>query len=128
MGFIDRLGKVVRAELTSLTHPAGRAAADRPATSTREGATPSPAPLVTDVDGALRVLELHGEPTLQAVRDRAHELARHYYPKTTSTNAEEARAARMVLTALTEALELLEEHLLPVAAVPPSTPPSPAGR
>jgi hypothetical protein len=128
MGIIDRLGKVVRAELTSLTRPADRGAAPRARPTTRDGTTPSPAPLVTDVDGALRVLELHGEPTLQAVRDRAHELARHYYPKTTSNNAEEARAARLVLEALTEALEILEEHLLPVASVPPSTPPSPAGR
>ena len=128
MGFMERLGKVVRAEISAITHAGQRrSTVPQAATTTPPGATTTPptrAPLVTDVDGALRVLELTGEPTLDVVRQRAHELARHYHPKTTSSDAEEARAARLVVQALTEALEILEEHLLPVAPVPPSTPPT----
>jgi hypothetical protein len=128
MGFMDRLGKVVRAELTAITRPADR----RPPSSAPPTTTGVPqegrAPLVTDVDGALRVLELMQEPTLDLVRARAHELARHYHPKTTSTDPEEARAARLVLRAITEAQELLEEHLLPLPPAPPSTPPTAATR
>jgi hypothetical protein len=128
MGFMERLGKVVRAEISAITHPGHRRSTiPQPATTTTAGAATAPptrAPLVTDLDGALRVLELTGEPTLAVVRQRAHELARHYHPKTTSGDVEEARAARLVVQALTEALEILEEHLLPVAPVPPSTPPT----
>jgi hypothetical protein len=131
MGFMERLGKVVRAEISAITHAGERRSSSvtggpQPATTPPGAATTPPArtPLVTDVDGALRVLELTGEPTLDLVRQRAHELARHYHPKTTSTDAEEARAARLVVQAITEALEILEEHLLPVAPVPPSTPPT----
>ena len=129
MGFMERLGKVVRAEISAITHPGHRrSTVPQPAatTTTANAATTPPirAPLVTDVDGALRVLELTGEPTLDVVRRRAHELARHYHPKTTSADVEEARAAHLVVQALTEALEILEEHLLPVAPVPPSTPPT----
>lgn len=131
MGFMERLGKVVRAEISAITHQGQRRSTSekrgpQPATTPPGAATAPPArsPLVTDVDGALRVLELSGEPTLDMVRERAHTLARHYHPKTTSTDVEEARAARLVVQAITEALEILEEHLLPVAPVPPSTPPT----
>ena len=125
MGFLDRLGKVVRAEISAVVRPETRAPG-APTTPPRAAAatTPPRAPLVTDVDGALRVLELPPEATLVEVRKRARELSRHFHPKTRSADAEEVRAARMVLEALTEAQELLEEHLLPVAAVPPSTPPT----
>jgi hypothetical protein len=125
MGFMERLGKVVRAEISAITHAGERRSATPPATTIPGAATPpTRSPLVTDVDGALRVLELTGEPTLDVVRERAHALARHYHPRTNSTDAEEARAARLVVQAITEALEILEEHLLPVAPVPPSTPPT----
>lgn len=134
MGFMERLGKVVRAEISAITHAGPRRStsavtaphATTPKKTSTGAATapPSRAPLVTDVDGALRVLELTGEPTLDVVRQRAHELARHFHPKTTSSDADEAHAARRVVQAITEALELLEEHLLPVAPAPPSTPPT----
>ena len=125
---MDRLGKVVRAELTAITQPSDRTSPSRSTPTRAAPKDPHHAPLVTDVDGALRVLELEGEPTLQAVRTRAYDLARHYHPKTTSTDPEEAGAARMVLRAITEAQELLEEHLLPIPAAPPSTPPTAAPR
>lgn len=131
MGFLDRLGKVVRAEISAVVRPDARAPGGSTSTATtppRATTTPptptTRSPLVTDVDAALRVLELPAEATLDAVRQKARDLSRHFHPKTRSADPEEVRAARLVLEAITEAQELLEEHLLPVAAVPPSTPPT----
>lgn len=127
MGFLDRIGKVVRAEISAVVRP-DPSRRTTPPTAAAPGASTTPpaprAPLVTDIDGALRVLELGSEPTLDEVRRRARQLARHFHPKTASTDPEETRAARLVVEAIAEAQELLEEHLLPVAPVPPSTPPT----
>jgi hypothetical protein len=70
---------------------------------------------VVDVDGALRVLELTSLPALAEVRAQYQRLARRYWPKTQSANGDEAHAAEVVIDALTDALELLEEQLLPLA-------------
>jgi hypothetical protein len=75
-------------------------------------------PAASDVQGALRVLELDGQPSLAAVRAQYQRLARHYHPRTVSGPPDEAHAARVVVEALTEALEILEEHLLPLPASP----------
>jgi hypothetical protein len=71
-------------------------------------------PAATDVQGALRVLELSGTPSLAEVRARYALLVRRYHPRTLDDSADDAHAARVVVDALTEALELLEEHLLPL--------------
>ena len=104
---LDRVGRVVKAEWTHRFRR-GAAAASAPA----PGAT-ARQPVVVDVAGALRVLELAGTPSLADVRARYRELAVRYHPKTQSPIATEADAARVVLDALTDALEVLEEHLLP---------------
>jgi hypothetical protein len=83
--------------------------------------------MVTDVDAALRALEMSGTPSLEQVRARYRELARRYHPKTRSLDADEARSAHLLQETLTEALELLEEHLLPMPPAPPSSPPTMVG-
>ncbi len=119
MSVLERVGKMVRSEWNA-RRP--RAKGDGPEHA-HQGAPSASAPsarkpAVVDVDGALRVLELHPGATLDAVRAQHLALARRYYPKTLSTSADEAHAARVVLEALTDALELLEEHLLPLPPDP----------
>jgi hypothetical protein len=117
MSVFDRVGRVVRAEWSHLRRKKPDEAAPVPDDDQKpvsRGQAPAPRPRVNDVDGALRVLELSGTPTLDEVRARYHAMSRRYFPKTQSPRADEAHAARVVLEALTDALELLEEHLLPV--------------
>jgi hypothetical protein len=116
MSVFDRVGKVVKAEWG---HRFGRQTEEARDRSKGRGrpsvaATTARRPMVADVEGARRVLELTGEPTLAEVRARYQELARRYHPKTGSERADEAQAARVVLEALTDALEILEEQLLPL--------------
>lgn len=130
----ERFGKIVKSEWNHRVHhdddiggkPAkedleeAERALGRQATATTSATMTKPmrTPAVADVDGALRVLELQPPvPTLDVVRARYRELARHYHPKTQSTKSDDAHAAHVVLEALADALEILEEHLLPL---PPS--------
>lgn len=138
---IDRLGQVVRSEWNARfsrddvdddNDADNRAGRDGDGSEPRDGRgdrtgvrSASPAtpraprgPAVSDVEGALRVLELSGQPTLDEVRAAYRRLARHYHPKTTGPRKDDIQAAHTVQEALTEALELLEEHLLPL---PPAT-------
>lgn len=114
----ERFGRVVKAEIGHLVRRSP-SDAGAPSTSTRpsvSATTPRGArqAAVVDVEGALRVLELSGSPALADVRAQYRMLARRYHPKTRSPAADEAHSARVVLDALTDALELLEAHLLPV--------------
>ncbi|MDP2341658.1 MAG: hypothetical protein Q8O67_11930 [Deltaproteobacteria bacterium] len=132
MSVMDRLGQVVKSEWNARfkrdddkptkEEIAAAAAALRnqttpPGPARAPARSPARGPTVSDVDGAMRVLELSGTPTLDAVRARHRELARRYHPKTLSDKSDEAHAAVVVLEALTDALELLEEHLLPLPAL-----------
>lgn len=122
--FFDRVGKVVKAEwnhrfgetsdeeLAAAIEEAEQAAAQRAPT------TPLRAPAVSDVDGALRVLELSSLPSLDEVRAQYRALARRYHPRTRSSSPDQVHAAHTVLEALTDALELLEEKLLPLPERP----------
>lgn len=127
MSVLDRFGQVVKSEWNSRFRKDGDdeaaavAEAELAATAGAAGATPSArmtppsrAPAVTDVDGAMRILELSGHPDLDEVRTRYRELAHRYHPKTCSDRADDVAAAHVVLESLTDALELLEEHLLPL--------------
>lgn len=124
MSMLDRFGRVVKAEFSHLVRRAPSREAEQEATHASASPARTGAPsqtgerhrerAVIDVAGALRVLELSGAPALLEVRARYRELARRYHPKTRSPIASEAQAALVVLDALTDALELLEEHLLPV--------------
>ena len=135
MSMIDRLGQVVRSEWNARFrdddveghHPdAPRESTGDTTTGTRDRnvtnvrQTPRSA-AVSDVEGALRVLELTGTPTLDEVRAAYRTLARRYHPKTCAEKRDDVDAAHTVQAALTDALELLEEHLLPL-------PPAPSGR
>jgi hypothetical protein len=132
MPLFDRLKDVVRSEITHLRNPESRQEAreakraakeaekefakdakDARNKSTVEATMPRRAPAVVDVEGALRVLELSGSPSIDDVRRQYRALAHRYHPKTRSSVPDEVNAARVVLDALTDALELLEEHLLP---------------
>ncbi|OGQ26751.1 MAG: hypothetical protein A2138_23440 [Deltaproteobacteria bacterium RBG_16_71_12] len=125
MSVLDRVGKVVRAEWNARRPRFGRQrGADRehPAREPSTTTAPPRRPAVADVDGALRVLELPAGATLDEVRAQHARLARRYHPKTLAVSADEAHAARVVLEALTDALELLEEHHLPLPPEPPTPP------
>ena len=69
---------------------------------------------VVDVQSAWNVLELEPGATLDVVRESYFAHARRYHPRTLSKNADQSYAAQTVLDALTDALELLEAHLLPL--------------
>jgi hypothetical protein len=116
MSVFERLGRAVRAEWAGRESLASRDAAAS-TSSTPVPAARSRVPAASDVQGALRVLELSGTPSLVEVRAQYARLARRYHPRTLDDNADDAHAARVVGDALTEALELLEEHLLPLPAV-----------
>jgi DnaJ-domain-containing protein 1 len=129
MSVIERLGQVVRSEWSSRFHrddelggkPGKEDVEEVEAALKKQSSTPLKPPraaAVSDVEGALRVLELQGSPTLDEVRARYRELARRYHPKTRSDKADEQNAAHVVLEALTDALEVLEEHLLPLPPLP----------
>lgn len=134
MSLFDRLGNVVKAEWNARfgegdDEGSERAADDesvreaeeatraRPRPSgQRAAATPARAPraAVTDVVSAFRMLELEPGATLDEVRGSYRTLAKRYHPRTLSKVPDQAYAAQTVLDALTEALEVLEAHLLPL--------------
>lgn len=118
MSVFERFGRVVKAELGHLVRrppPADREARDAKSTRPSVVATVSRRErAVVDVEGALRVLEMTGAPAIGEVRAQYRTLSKRYYPKTKSPLADEAHSARVVIEALTDAVELLEEHLLPV--------------
>ncbi|MCP4501920.1 MAG: J domain-containing protein [Deltaproteobacteria bacterium] len=70
---------------------------------------------ISDALQALRMLELGDEATLDEVRARYFELATRYHPRTVSGTPDQAYAAQTVLATLTDALEILECHMLPVS-------------
>ena len=111
MNVFERLGRAVRAEWDAVSRR--EAPSWRPSSSTPPQAR-ARVPAASDVQGALRVLELSGTPSLSEVRAQYARLARRYHPRTLNDGADDAHAARVVVDALTEALEILEEHLLPL--------------
>jgi DnaJ-domain-containing protein 1 len=125
MALFDRLGTVVRAEWSSRfgeddePEEEGRrddenAGKREPKRSRANKPAPRRAQQVTDVQSAWKVLELSPGATLDVVRESYFALAKRYHPRTLSKNADQAYAAQTVLDALTDALELLESHLLPL--------------
>lgn len=120
MGLFDRISNVVKAEWHHRFGEPEETAAKRD-----EGhKEPKGAPIhptararrraVTDIDSAWRVLELQPGATLDEVRGAYQDLARRYHPRTYSKVPDQAHAAQTLLEALTDALEVLEEHLLPL--------------
>lgn len=70
---------------------------------------------VSEASQAYRLLELPDDATLDRVRARYFELAQRYHPRTIGDSADKAYAAQTVLETLTDALEILEAHLLPLS-------------
>jgi DnaJ-domain-containing protein 1 len=123
----DRVSKVAKAEWNALRKKRAdadlQAEAEReveeavhgaPMTTSSARARPITSKAVPDVEAALRVLELPRTATLDEVRARYRELARRYQPRTQSQRPDDVEAAHTLMLALTDALELLEEHLLPL--------------
>lgn len=135
MSLFDRLSNVVKAEWNARfgegeegreertydeesLKEAQEAARGRPRPTSSRGVTArttrAPRAAVTDVVSAFRMLELEKGATLDEVRASYRRLARRYHPRTLSKVPDQAYAAQTVLDALTEALEVLEAHLLPL--------------
>lgn len=125
----DRIRQVVRAEWSARTHDAdvddaawaeveaalATPGAENRAPAAEPGAAQDSAGHVLTPESAYRVLDLTPGADLAAVRASHERLTRHYYPRTLSTDVAQAAAAQKLLGAMTEACELLERHLLPVA-------------
>lgn len=116
MGLFDRLGGVVKAEwnarfpLEKRAHPGGDSAAGARA----EGAgPPRRRRAVADADAAYRILEVPQGASLEQVRAAYFQMAKRYHPRSHSAVPDQAHAAQTLLYALTDALEVLEEHLVP---------------
>lgn len=120
----DRLGDVVKSEWNSRF---GEEDPSAPAPDRRErydaSTTQPPSSSAAwtharpSVKSAYKMLELDESAALDEVRAAYFDLAKHYHPKTHADSHEQALTAQKLLDALTEALEVLEEHLLPVADV-----------
>jgi hypothetical protein len=132
MSLIDRLGGVVKAEWNARfgeddedfhddaadegdEKATRKSGGSRPARRARSAASAQRV-AVSDLESAWRLLELNKGATLDEVRAAYRRLARHYHPRTLSKVADQAYAAQTLLDALTDAVELLEAHLLPLPA------------
>ncbi len=110
----ERASKVAKAEWSALVRRrTDDASAELP---DRVDHVPVRLHAALDISGALAVLALppRPEPTLDEVRARYRSLAQKHQPKTQSAAPEEASSAHALMQTLTEALEVLEAHLLPL--------------
>jgi hypothetical protein len=118
----DRLGNVIKSEWNArfsddpIEHSGRSAFSDR---DTTNAIVPSQAYSSSkrvgrmDVGSAWRVLELAPNSNLQAVRKQYQVLSKRYHPRTLSDNPDHAYSAQTVIDGLTEAVEILEEELIP---------------
>jgi hypothetical protein len=118
MSLIDRLGDVVRSEWNSrFTEDDDDAPRKDGPTRGPHKAARRPAPSggsrVPDVASARRILEVSADATLDEVRGAYATLARRYHPRSLGAG-DKAYAAQTLLDSLTDALEVLEAHLLPL--------------
>lgn len=124
----DRVGKVVKAEWNSRfseddddvtlskeeQETVDAALRDTRAASRAQAAKTSRRQGVSEPQQALRVLELPDDATLDEVRAQYFALAKRYHPRTVNGTPDQAYAAQTVVDTLTDALEILETHMLPV--------------
>jgi hypothetical protein len=121
--FWDRFKNVVRSEWNSVFSDEADGGDPIDPESMREahraaqGQAPGPSASLgrPSVDSAFRLLDLHPRAPMEEVRQAYFGLARHYYPLVTSADAGRASNARSVIFALTEAYEVLCEHLVPLS-------------
>lgn len=120
MSLFDRISTVVKAEWHARF--GDEEEPGRPEAAKGRGAAPvhpsgrAKRRAVSDTDSAYRILELSPGATLDEVRAAYQAQARRYHPRTYSRVSDQAHAAQTLLEALTDALEVLEEHLLPLPA------------
>ena len=110
-----RLGALVRAEINARFDDDDSAPAPRAATR-RATVAERPKVAIHDVKAAYRALDLDpaDHPDLAEVRAAYFKKAQRIHPRTQSERSDQAVAADTLLSALTDALEMLEEHLLPL--------------
>lgn len=116
MGLFERLGGVVKAEWNARFPTEKRSYAERERAS--NAATgfgpPRRRRAVADADAAARILEVPKGASLEEVRAAYFQMAKRYHPRSHSSVPDQAHAAQTLLYALTDALEVLEEHLVPL--------------
>jgi nucleoside phosphorylase len=121
MTLLDRLGDVVRAEANAAKDAVASVFRRKGSDPSGEESQPAESAVVErthtvtikpgDVAAAMRMLELTGNPTLDQVRTQYRRLAEAGYARA----AQQGKSSSSLSWALTEALEVMEQHLLPVA-------------
>lgn len=117
MGLFDRLGDVVKAEWGARFPQENKnasGATKRPQSAPNEPGPPRRRRAVADPDAAYRILEVPRGASLEEVREAYLQMSRRYHPRSHSRVPDQAHAAQTLLYALTDALEVLEEHLVPL--------------
>ena len=117
MGLFDRLGGVVKAEWSARFPQEGRKASganERPQSAPNHAGPPRRRRAVADADAAYRILEVPKGASLEEVREAYFQMSKRYHPRSHSRVPDQAHAAQTLLFALTDALEVLEEHLVPL--------------
>jgi len=118
----DRLGNVIKSEWNARFSDDPIATSDVSAFSDQEttnAVVPSQAYSSgkrvgrMDIGSAWRVLELAPGTDIKIVRTQYHQLSRKYHPRTLSDNPDHAYTAQTVIDGLTDAVEILEEELMP---------------
>ena len=127
----DRLTKVVRSELTAAFSREGDdddAVFDEtqpPPTDGERGPIAAKVttrmPSIPDAKSAARVLDVAEDATLDEVRAAYRRQAIAFHPRTLAGTPEQTLAAQTIIDTLTEALEILEAHLLPLPPGPVSS-------
>lgn len=115
---LEKLADIGELVSTAYQKHFGEEDPDAPGVGDDEGLSPSGLAPVTDPETAYRVLELPENATLDEVRAAYRRMAQHYHPQTRLAEDAQADAARQLMRSLLEALEVLEEHLLPLPAAP----------
>lgn len=120
MAILDKLKSVGGAikDKVGETFGDGRAAVDDDELGSEPSVEPTPA---LDLEGARRALDIDERANLAEVREAYRKLARELYPRARKEGADSA--AQGVLDRALQALELLEQELLPLggAAAGPSS-------
>lgn len=127
MAILDKLksvGESVRDKVKETFGEPDTSSLDHDADANADDADAGPASAALDVAGAYAALSVKEDATLADVREAYRALARHHHPAAVRDG--DASAAQHKLDTALEALELLEEHLVPLSpsASPNGGPPA----
>ncbi len=124
---LGRLGNLLRSEISALGADddevdLDEAGGDEPADKVRVTARAGASGFSRRVDAAAayKMLELPDGALLDEVRAQYRVMVRRYHPKSVDGSDEQRVTAQSVLDGLTQALEVLETHLLPTPETPRS--------